>query len=91
VKGIKLQTVIERVAEQLGLIPADTRSAGRQRRFARARAIIGALATEYLGISRRELSRRLNVSPSAVSKLAQRGRKDPLTEQLAGALFQERG
>jgi len=91
VKGLKLESIIERVAKKLGLDPADTRSAGRQRMLARARALIGALAIEYLGISGRELARRLNMSPSAVSKLVQRGRKDPLTEKLAGALFQERG
>ena len=91
VKGFKLETMIERVAEILGLVPADVGSAGWQRRFARARGVIGALAIEYLGISGRGLSRRLNLSPSAVSKLVQRGRKDPLTEQLAGTLFQQQG
>jgi len=89
VKGLKLETMIERVAEKLGLVPADVGSAGRQRRFARARAVICALAIEYLGISGRQVSRQLNLSPSAVSKLLQRGRKDALTEELAGALFQQ--
>jgi hypothetical protein len=44
-----------------------------------------------LGISDRELSRRLNLSPTAVSKMAQRGRNDALTEKPAIALFQEHG
>lgn len=89
VKGFKLEMLIERAAEKLGLVAADLRSAGRQRTFARGRASICALAIEYLGISGREVARQLNVSPSAVSKLAQRGRKDNETEKLARALFQE--
>jgi len=55
VKGLKLETLIEAVAEKLGLVPADVRSAGRQRTFARARGIICALANKYLGISGREV------------------------------------
>jgi DNA-binding transcriptional regulator LsrR (DeoR family) len=44
-----------------------------------------------LGISGREVSRQLHLSPSAVSKLLQRGRKDELTKKLSGALFQVHG
>jgi DNA-binding MarR family transcriptional regulator len=44
-----------------------------------------------LGISGREVSRQLHLSPSAVSKLLQRGRKDGLTEKLSGALFRRHG
>ena len=61
------------------------------RPIARARGIIFALAIEYLGISGREVSRQLQLSPSAVSKLLQRGRKDKLTEKLSGALFRVDG
>ena len=64
---------------------------GKKRMSARGRSSICALAIEYLGISGRELSRRLNVSPSAVSKLAQRERKDPETEKLAKAFFRAGG
>jgi REP element-mobilizing transposase RayT len=86
-QGFQLETLIIRVANELGLVSADVRSTGRLRTFARARAIICALAIEYLGISGREVSRQLNLSPSAVSKLTQRGRKDALTEKLAAELF----
>lgn len=91
VRGLTLETLSERVAKQLGLAPADVCRAGRQRTIARARAIISLLAIEYLGISGREVSLRLNLSPSAVSKLMQRGRKDALTEKLAGILFRDHG
>jgi len=91
VRGLKLETLIEAVAEKLGLVPTDVWSTGRQRTIARARGIICALAIEYLGISGREVSRQLHLSPSAVSKLLQRGRKDELTEKLSGALFRVHG
>lgn len=91
VRGLTLETLSERVAKQLGLALADVCRSGRQRTIARARAIISFLAIEYLGISGREVSLRLNLSPSAVSKLLQRGRKDELTEKLAGTLFREHG
>jgi transposase len=41
-------------------------------------------------ISARQLSSRLNVTPSAVTKLVQRGREDALTEKPAAAHIQER-
>jgi putative transposase len=87
VKGLTLETLMELVAKQLGLVSADVLSTGRKRAVSRARAIICALATQYLGISGRELSRRLHLSPSAISKLVQRGRGYALTEDLAGAFF----
>lgn len=88
-KGLNLEALIEQVAQRLGLAPVDVRRAGRQRTVARARAIICELAIEYAAISGREVSRRLNLSPSAVSKLVQRGRRDPLTETLTAALLQK--
>jgi chromosomal replication initiation ATPase DnaA len=91
VRGLNLETLIEAVAEKLGLVPADVWSTGRQSMIARARGIICALAIEYLGISGREVSRQLHLSPSAVSKLMQRGRKGELTEKLSGTLFREHG
>jgi hypothetical protein len=86
-KGFDLETLIERVAEKMGLRPTDLRGPNKQRMSVRGRSSICALAMEYLGFSGRELSRRLEVSPSAVSKLVQRGRKDPETKKLAKAFF----
>ncbi len=66
-KGFGLETLIERVAEKLGLAATDLQSAGKQRMSVRGRSSMCALAIDYLGISGRELSRRLNLSPSAVT------------------------
>ncbi len=86
-KGFGLGTLIERVAENLGLAAAGLQSACKQRAAVRGRAIVCGPAMDDLSISGRELSQRLRVSPAAVSKLAQRGRKDPRTETPAKALF----
>ena len=75
------------MAEKLSLAATDLQSAGKQRSTVRGRSSMCALAIDYLSISGRELSRRLNLSPSAVCKLAQRGRKDPQMQTLAKAFF----
>ena len=60
----------------------------KQRELARARALICTLAVDRLQISGREVSRRLKLTPAAVSKLAQRGRSDQLIAKLARDLFE---
>ncbi|MCU0604796.1 MAG: transposase [Desulfobacterales bacterium] len=86
-KGLTLEMLLGLVAQQMGLVPGDLSSTGRNRAVARARAIVCALAVEHSGISGRDLSRQLNLSPSAVSKLVRRGRKDSLTADLAKTLL----
>jgi hypothetical protein len=86
-KGLTLETLLAQVAQQMGLVPGDLSNTGRNRTVARARAVVCALAVEYSGFSGRELSRQLNLSPSAVSKLVLRGRKEILTADLAKALL----
>ncbi|RPJ74758.1 MAG: transposase, partial [Desulfobacteraceae bacterium] len=85
--SIGLDTVIGQVAVQLGVDPARIGSAGRQRALARARSLVCALAMDRLGMNGRELARRLNLSASAVCKLAQRGRTDELNETSGAAIF----
>jgi REP element-mobilizing transposase RayT len=86
-KGFDLGVLIERVTGQLGVSPAGVLSAGQPRKTARARALISALAVDCLGISGREVSLRMGLSPSAVSKQVQRGRRDELFEKWAELLF----
>jgi len=91
VKGVTIETLIERLLKQLDVVPADLWSTGKHRKVARARAIICTLAIDYLRVSGREVALRLNLSPSAASKLMQRGRKDELTEKLAQVFFRAHG
>ena len=47
VRGLKLETLIEAVAEKLGLVPADVWSTGRQSPIARARGIISQVRQNF--------------------------------------------
>jgi len=87
-KGPDLNSLITRVAEELGL--ESTRVPGRckRRELVRARALICELAVDRQQISGREVSRGLKLTPAAVSKLAQRGRSDKLITKLARSLFE---
>ena len=53
---------------------------GKQRNVNEARAIVCTLVVEKLCLSGREVARKLEMSPSAVSKVLLRGRLDPQTE-----------
>lgn len=57
--------------------------------LARARLLVCALAINRLGLNGREVARRQNLSASAVSKLAQRGRADDLHQKLDAAIFKK--
>jgi hypothetical protein len=87
-KGPDLNSLITRVAGELGLEPTRVPGRCKRRELARARALICTLAVDRLQISGREVSRGLKLTPAAVSKLAQRGRSDQLIAKLARSLFE---
>ena len=62
-------------------------SSSRQRIVAHARSIICALAVDRLAVSGAHVASMLNLSPSAVSKLASRGRKDSRREKIENDIF----
>lgn len=86
-KDMDLALLVTSVAHRLGADESIVRSTVKQRAAARARAIIAHLAVDRLRISGAELSRHLNVTPSAVSKLASKGRIDPTSRKVEDALF----
>ena len=55
----------------------EIKSQSRRRAIARSRAVISIVAMEQMGFSGTEMSRALNLTPSAVSKLVLRARHDP--------------
>ncbi|MGD2187681.1 MAG: hypothetical protein PVI71_16230, partial [Desulfobacterales bacterium] len=63
------------------------KGACKQRKVCRARSIICYLAMERLGMIGAQLARQLNLTPSAVSKLISRGRRDPVSKDIANELF----
>jgi putative transposase len=81
--GIDLSVVIAAVCRHLGIDEAEL--AGRTRRIeiARARALIGYIATRELLISGSELARRFNIDRSAVSRAARRAANDSLLIEVA--------
>ncbi|MDY6839840.1 MAG: transposase [Thermodesulfobacteriota bacterium] len=86
-KGLDLEAVMAVVLKHFKLDRATLTSSSRQRTVARARAIICCLAVDQLMISGREVSRELNLSASAVSKLAARGRTDDLVKAIRDEVF----
>ena len=86
-KGIDVDTVIDIVADSLKISSNIIKSHSKQQPGGRARAIICYLASERLGISGAQLARKLQLSPSAVSKLIRRGRQDGLTNKIDSHLF----
>lgn len=88
VKGISLEKTIAAVANNYGIGPDILKSASRHRVVAQARSIICFLAVDRLKITGAEVAHRLNLSPSAVSKLADRGRRDRRRKEIANRIFQ---
>jgi REP element-mobilizing transposase RayT len=87
-KGMSLEKTIAAVASNYGIDTEILKSASRQRVVAKARSIICSLAVDKLMITGAEVARRLNLSPSAVSKLADRGRRDRHTKEIENQIFQ---
>jgi REP element-mobilizing transposase RayT len=87
VKGLDLDGLIEAVANRFGINPEIVRSPSKQRESCRARSIVCYLAAGKLGIIGAELSRQLNLTPSAVSKLISRGRQDSVSKELETQLL----
>jgi putative transposase len=86
-QAMDLDSLITSVAHVLGADESIVRSTVKQRAAAHARAIIAHLAVDRLQVSGTELSKRLNVTRSAVSKLASKGRTDPTSRKIEDALF----
>ena len=86
-KGLNLEKLISAVAEQLEVDPILINCSSRQRIVAQALAIICCLAVDCLKIRGAEVARKLELSPSAVSKLANRGRKEDMLSKIADRIF----
>jgi len=77
--GLDLDTLISKVLKYFEIERDILISSSRQRNVARSRAIICCLAVDRLKISGVDVADKLELTPSAVSKLAARGRLDSLT------------
>ena len=87
-KGIGIDLVIEAVAKHLDLDVDSIERKGRKRSIALARAIICALAVDTLMLPGTDIARKLNLTPSGVSRLVARGREEPTLHELKAMLFE---
>ena len=85
-KGINLDHLIGMVAGRLDMDVNLILSSSRQRTVALARSIICCLAVDQLMLSGTLVASRLNLTPSAVSKLVSRGRLETETREIAKEL-----
>lgn len=86
-KGLNLDKLITAVTDQFEIDPGLLDSSSRQRTVSRARSIICAIAVDKLKISGANVASMLSLSPSAVSKLVSRGRKDSRREKIENYIF----
>jgi len=85
-KGINIDHLISIVATRMDIDVDLILSSSRQRAVARARSIICCLAVDQLMLRGTSVACRLNLTPSAVSKLVSRGRIETQTRKLAKEL-----
>jgi len=71
--GYDLNSIAERVAEIYGMDPSEILSKGKQQRKVQARSLFCFWAVRELGISLRELARRLEISSPGVGFSVERG------------------
>jgi len=86
-KGLNLDKLISIIVDYFEIDSNLIASSSRQKTIARARAIICCLAKDKLMVSGAKVARQLNLSPSAVSKLANRGRRDSLRKEIESDIF----
>ena len=81
-RGLDLDRLISMVLKNFKIERDILMSSSRQRSVARSRAIICCLAVDRLKITGVAVAGKLKLTPSAVSKLAARGRLDAFTKQI---------
>ncbi|MBI9086968.1 MAG: transposase [Desulfobacterales bacterium] len=86
--GLDLEMVTEAVSHLFDQAPDLIRSASRKGTVARTRSLICWFAVERLGIRAVEVAKRLDLTPSSVSKLVSRGRVDPLRQKVETMLLE---
>lgn len=89
IQGIDMVRLIGIVCDHFGLNPATFKSPSKQSHIVLARAIISGIAFDTLRIRGIDIARQLNVTPAAVSRLAAKGRCNPLTGEIEAILFEK--
>lgn len=75
-QNLDIEKIISVVCDHLGLNPAVLNSPSKQTHITRARAIISSIAFDTLKLKGVDIAQRLNLTPTAISKLSAKGRND---------------
>lgn len=89
-EGLDMDILIDRISDYFRIDKEVLKSSSKQREVCRARWVLCYFAVSRLMISCADIARKLNVSPSAVSKSVMRGRSDSLLEQIERELLHVR-
>lgn len=77
-RRLEIEKITEAVSGYFELTTDEIRSPSRRRAVARARAVISMAAIDNMGLSGADVARWLNLTPSAVSKLVSKVRRNPV-------------
>ena len=80
-EGFNLEKLIQRVAELTHLTKNQILEGARDKRRTKARSVLIYWATDQLGITQTQLAEKLNLTPSAMSHAARRGRTIVISNQ----------
>lgn len=87
VRGLDLDKLIDHISGYFGIAPQTLKGSRKEGKISRARSVLCFLAVDKLSLNCSEVARRLNVSPSSVSKAMIRGRSDTLLADIEKDLF----
>ena len=82
-----METLIATACAHAGIDRSLIESPGKKHDVSRIRAVIAHVAFDILRMKGVDIAGHLNISPSAISKLAQRGRGDALSEEVKKVLI----
>lgn len=90
IEGLDVDILIDRIADYFRIDREALKSSNKQREVCRARWVLCYFAVSRLMISCADIARKLNVSPSSVSKAVMRGRSDSHLEKIEREVFHAR-
>jgi len=88
-EGPDVDTLIDRISDYFGIGREELRSSRKRREVCRARGLLCYLAVSRLMMSCADMARKLNVTPSSVSKSLIRGRSDRLLAEVEREVFHD--
>ena len=88
-KQFNLEKIITAVCKHFDLKPNHVDSPSKKPHITRARAIISSIAFDILRLKGVDIARRLNLTPTAISKLSAKGRADQSVNEISELIFEQ--